>query len=148
MPFRPAVFALLCVLAAGCGRGDRAELAAVSGTVNYAGSPLPSGTIIFETAGARPAVGKIEAGRIVEVTTYEPGDGVPVGRHKVSIQSVSDARAVGGGASPADSNADPATYMATASLIPQKYGNPETSGLTAEVNAGETNELSFDLEKE
>lgn len=143
-----AILLLASLTAAGCNRSDRAELAPVTGTVTYDGTPLPSGKIIFETAGARPAIGAIEDGQIVEVTTYELNDGAPVGSHKISIQSVAVAGAGGSGATPTDFNTDPAAYMATSSLIPAKYGNPAKSGLTAEVEPGMMNRFEFELEKE
>jgi len=79
--------------------------------------------------------------------TYEPGDGAPVGTHQVAIQATS----AGGSAvtsDPGDSGPADLSYMGGGeSLIPKKYGNPETSGLTAEVVAGE-NQLSFALTSE
>ena len=35
--------------------------------------------------------------------------------------------------------------MSTISLIPKKYADPATSGLTATLDAGKTNELNFQL---
>jgi hypothetical protein len=116
--------------------------------VTFDGRPLSQGTIVFETPGARPATGLIEGGRIVEVSTYQFNDGAPVGKHKVAIQSVASSGAGGSAASPADFNQDPAAFMATASLIPEKYGIPSESGLTADIKAGEENRLEFNLEKQ
>ena len=70
---------------AGCGRSDRHPLGSVAGTVRYQGQPLASGTIIFEVAGARPANGTIVDGKIVEVTTYAPQDGAPVGDARIAV---------------------------------------------------------------
>jgi len=148
MPRRFTVLLLLTALAAGCGRGDRSELAAVAGTVTFDGKPLESGKVIFESRGARPAVGTIENGRIVEVTTYEPGDGAPVGSHAVTIQSVAAVGMGGSGAKPADFKGDPAMLMRTQSLIPDRYGDPAKSGLKAEVASGEENVFEFALAKE
>ena len=113
----------------------------VTGTVTYQGKPLESGTIIFESPGSRPATGKIVDGKITDVTTYEPGDGAPVGKHQVAIQAVTEA----GSAVAADPSQGTGTgYMQSTSLIPTAYGDPATSGLTAETKPG-MNELSFEL---
>jgi hypothetical protein len=123
----------LCVLGAcclvalsGC-RGDGPV--PVTGTVTYKGTPLAQGTITFTPEEGRVAFGKIKDGKIVEVTTHTLDDGAAKGRNRVSIRSISN---------PDD------MYAKQVSLIPEKYGDPNTSGLTAELASG-TNELSFDL---
>jgi hypothetical protein len=133
---------LLLVVLVGC--GGNPPTAEVTGTVTYDGRPLKEGTIIFEAPGARPASGKIVDGKIVEVTTFKPGDGAPIGNHKVAIQSVKTSEA----AAPQDpGQATPkAGYMGSTSLIPEVYGNPETSGLTATIKEG-TNAVTFELKK-
>jgi hypothetical protein len=139
---RSVRFALLVplVVVAGCGGHKTAE---VTGTVTYDGKPLQSGTIILETSGARPAVGKIVDGQIVEVTTYKPGDGAPLGEHKVAIQSVAAASSAET-KNPGDKIST--DYMTAKPLIPPIYGDPATSGLTATISSGK-NELKFDLKK-
>jgi hypothetical protein len=137
---RAALPALVLFLA-GCGGPS---LGKVTGTVTYDGKPLKSGTIIFESKGARPATGKIVDGRIVEVTTFQPNDGAPVGEHKVVIQAVEDAGS-SKGANPGDPSGT--SSMQTRSLIPAAYGDPETSRLTATIKRGENN-LTFELKKD
>lgn len=136
---RFAAGALLAVVVAGCG----SNLAQVSGTVSYDGKPVEQGSIIFETTGARPATGKIVGGKIVEVTTNRPGDGAPPGSHKVAIHAfASSGSAVT--ANPGDATG--IASMQTKSLIPTKYNNPATSGLTVELKPGK-NEVNFELKK-
>ena len=130
----------------GCGAGpERSPTAIVSGDVTLDGEAIEQGTIIFEAPDLRPASGKIVDGKIVDVMTYEPGDGVPVGTHKIAIQVTSLGDSVKtsdpSSTAPVDLN-----YMGGGeSLIPEKYSDPSTSGLTAEIVAGE-NKLSFDLQ--
>ena len=109
----------------GCG-GNRAS---ITGTVTYKNQPVKEGTIMFLPEGGRPATGKIVDGKIVDVTTTQSNDGAPVGKHKVQITAVEGGKDM---------------YAKTRSLIPEKYGNPEKSGLTAEIKPGQ-NELTFDL---
>jgi len=133
MNLKATVIVLLAglLLAAGCGRSGGPTLAPVSGTVTYNGQPLEQGTIIFHPPKGRPSHGKIENGKITEVTTLDPGDGAVVGPNQVAIQSV-----------------ERSTDINTPSklLIPQRYGNPKESGLTAEVKEGQANEFTFELE--
>ena len=135
MHSKPALAMLLAatavtVLVIGCGRGDGPTLAPVAGTVTHNQQPLAEGTITFYPAAGRPAYGKIQNGQIVEVTTLDPNDGVTVGTSRVSIQSV-------------EQGAD--MYTESKSRIPERYANPEQSGLTAEITEGQTNDLTFGL---
>lgn len=130
---------LLLLLLAGCG----SNMAQVTGTVTYEGKALKEGTIIFETTGARPASGKIVEGKIVEVMTLKEGDGITPGTHKVAIHAF-ETTGGAGGANPGDKSG--VASMMPKRLIPESYGNPETSKLTAEIKAG-TNEVKYELKK-
>jgi hypothetical protein len=120
---------LVAIAVCGCGGGNKTGH--VSGTVTFNGAPLAEGSIVFHPLKGRPARGEIQNGEIVEVTTLEPGDGAPLGDVKIAIQ-----------ASKPDPN-DP-SGMKRISLIPDKYGNSDTSGLTATITSGR-NVLKFDL---
>jgi len=122
---RVALLAVLALAIVGCGP----NLSGVTGTVKYKGEPLKSGAITFIPDKGRPSSGKIVNGEIVEVTTNQANDGLPPGHYKVHIQSVSN---------PDD------MYAEHESLIPLRYGDPEKSGLTADIKSG-PNELKFDL---
>jgi hypothetical protein len=133
--FRACTVALFCVLLAGC--SDRPKLAKVKGTVTLDGKPLPSGTVTFEAKGTRPATGKIVNGEIVEVTTFDTGDGAPVGSHRVAVTANAEANSAVV-ANPGESSKGPKSeYMVGKSLIPAAYNDPNTSGLTAEIKSGE-----------
>jgi hypothetical protein len=144
---------LVCLLAcAGCGRSDRARVAQVTGTASYKGQPIASGTIIFEVPGARPANGKIVDGKIMEVTTYEPKDGVPVGQARIAVfatRASAESPSPAPGGAPSDPGAPivlDKNYMGggAKSLIPEKYNNPATSGLAWEIKKGQ-NTVTLDL---
>lgn len=135
-----ALFGAIC--AVGCGQ-SHTPLAPVTGNVTYRGKPLASGTIIFES-GRRLASGKIFNGKIAEVTTYRKNDGAPIGAHRVAIQAaeIRDDSAIvshPGAAPTADG------YMGVGkSLIPARFRDPKTSGLTCDVKPG-VNDFDFDL---
>lgn len=125
---------VLVPLLTGCG-GD--PLGSVKGTVTLDDNPLPNGTLTFEMPGRRPATAKVVNGQIVQATTFQPGDGVPVGAHKVAVSATEAAAGVVVD-NPGDTKGPPkGDYMSGKSLIPTKYNNPETSGLTAEIKSGE-----------
>ncbi len=131
-----------CLLGtAGCARGP--TMAKVNGTVTYNGKALPQGNLIFESPGQRPASARIENGQIVEATTYKPDDGVPVGSHKIAV-SATEAAAASIVSDPGKASLPDANYMGGKSLIPGRYNDPEKSGLTAEIKAGE-NRLELKL---
>jgi len=145
MKFRRSLlptYTICLALVGGCARGDRSPLGDVTGSVTYQGQPLQSGTIVFEVSGARPANGKIVAGKIAEVTTYDPDDGVPVGQARIAVFATEPA----GSSAPAAAPPDPGGGMPPAedymgadarSLIPERYNDPATSGLTWEIKPGD-----------
>jgi hypothetical protein len=128
--------ALLAVLIAGCQSG--VPTAAVKGTVTLDDKLLANGTFRFEAPGLPSASGKIVNGEIVEVTTFRPGDGAPLGSHKVAIWALKEAP---NAPSP---KKDDFTFMTGTSLLPAIYNNPDTSGLTAVIKPG-LNTLEFKL---
>ncbi|MDG2389737.1 MAG: hypothetical protein P8M30_10505 [Planctomycetaceae bacterium] len=140
--------AILCVVLSGCGGGpERSPTATVTGTVTLDDQPIEAGAIIFESDSTRPASGKIIDGKIVEVMTYEAGDGVPIGTQRVAIQAASSGESVEA-ADPSASGPVNMNYMGGGdSLVSNKYTDPKSSGLTAEIVVGE-NQLSFKLKSE
>lgn len=124
----PLVTLGLALCALGCNRGP--EYAPVTGTVHYRDKPVLAGGITFEPAEGRSAFGSIKDGKIVDVSTYKPGDGVRVGKARVGIQSTTNLGLPTGPHTP---------------LIPPHYFDPNTSQLTVEIQAGGPNQLEFKL---
>ncbi len=123
--------ALICAVLVGCGSSaGLAPTAKVEGTVTYKGQPLATGNIVFYPANGRSGSGEIKDGKIGSMTTFEPGDGVPLGANKVTIQAFDK----------------PVVDMNTkrTSVIPTKYGDANTSDLKADIKAG-TNKVTFEL---
>ena len=87
---RPALYA--AVLASltflvgtmlGCSEGvDRVK---VTGQVLIDGKPVPAGAIRVYPKGARDSSSKIDSEGRFDLRSYNPGDGVPLGTHKVTI---------------------------------------------------------------
>jgi hypothetical protein len=113
------VFAAL----AGCGPSE--ITVPVEGKVLVDGKPLTFGTVIFTPDAARgndsldEPRGKLDANGIYRASLKKERAGVPPGWYRISIsaQRLTDPK-------------DPFSYE---SVIPTKFNNPETSGLSLEV---------------
>jgi hypothetical protein len=137
---------LVCGLA-GCDGAKNGQLptAPVVGQVTYRGEPLPRGQIKFfprqaDGQGLRVAVGVLDQQGRYCLGTYGQGDGAIVGDFLVAIESREElpielARRA--------SELGPTTRQPK-SLVPSRYADPNTSGLTAHVEVG-NNVVDFTL---
>ena len=120
----------------GCG-GDP-NLTRVKGRVTYAEQPLTTGEVSFSSEdGRRTAMGNIDSNGNYELRTSTTVVGVPFGSYKVRITAVEQKSGMDQAGKPF-----PAKH-----LIPEKYGDVATSGLTATVEKGKP-EINFALKKE
>lgn len=121
----------------GCGKG-RPGTVRVTGVVTLDGSPVEGASVTFYPAeGGRPASGTTDAQGKFTLTTFESGDGAPPGNYNVTVIKMA------GGKATADEQAGSgeealmgAEDTEGVSLLPAKYGNVKTSGLSVEVKAG------------
>jgi hypothetical protein len=139
----------LCVMLPGCS-GDGVKpppLHPVSGRVTYQGKPVSGATVTF-IADTKPAAvapkSKSEPGWPARCSGEADDDGnytlawddlhqgAPEGTYKVAITATA----------PFEEGDD--TDEARPNAIPDRFGNPKTSGLTAKVESGE-NVINFDL---
>jgi hypothetical protein len=128
----------LLSMAAGC---DSAEsLVPVRGKVSYQGTPLHTGIIVFTPDALRGTTGSLARGEIQPDGAYtlHTGDalGVTVGRHRVTIVALDPTPAVASGQS----------SLIPRSLLPDKYRDPDLSGLTCDVQPGRENSIDFNLD--
>lgn len=143
----------------GCGSG-RPKTVRVTGTVTLDGKPIEGANVTFypETGeqpstgtspkdkkaltGSRPATGTTDKEGQFTLKTFEEGDGALPGHYKVAIIKkevtgfLADKDGLSGGIAPEG--------VKEKWIIPQKYSDPKTSGLTAEVKPGMT-PLEFKL---
>ncbi len=119
--------ALATVWLTGCGNRPvvHADRATVSGTVTFAGKPLPGGSVAFIST-ADPA--KRVTGILQEDGTFRVAD-VPVGKVDVAIDT--EPMKIGA----------PKRYV----TIPENYRNPATSGLNYDVMPGDNAPARFEL---
>jgi len=129
----------------GCGRSHRSSTSNVTGRVTIDRQPVEEGRIVFESANQRPASGKIKDGKIIDMTTYTTGDGAPIGHHQVAI-FISEKAKSAIVSNPGDHTDFDPRSMSGESLIPARYNNPQSSGLSAEVTARGENHFEFDIQ--
>lgn len=123
------------LLLAGCERGP--QMVPVTGKVLYNGQPLAFGSIAFQPPSGQPARGEIQSDGTFSLSTYRPGDGAVVGRHKVRVACYESQRP--------NAAKLPGEQSLGKLLIPQKYTLFDESGLTAEVIADGNEPFVFEL---
>lgn len=159
MSNRQAIWRLLSVVAivgfaVGCGGSGRsASTEPVTGTVTLNGTPVGGAVVAFspKDPGVSAAFGTTDATGKFVLTTVEPGDGAMVGSYAVTVTKTSAPAGAASGPSNFDPNSEEsmdaayAEYYASQNegedslpkdLLPVKYKDPSTSGLTAEVTSG------------
>ncbi|HZN32458.1 MAG TPA: hypothetical protein VFB80_01520 [Pirellulaceae bacterium] len=115
----------------------------MKGSVLVAGKPAARATVIFhpkapaadalaEKAPPRPT-GEVQADGSFTLSTYTAGDGAPAGEYTVTISWPSGSSPIGGDA---DSGPD---------RLGGRYLNPQTSRLSAKVDAAATEVPRFEL---
>lgn len=144
----------------GCGSGKNIGAVKATGTVTFDGKPLEGATVSFipEGEGGRNASGLTDAQGNFRLTTLEPGDGALPGKYKVTVSKVEQdpnalppattqeegmKRAAEMAAKANTRNATPAEPPKA--MLPDRYGNEKTSGLSAEVKSGGENNFTFPL---
>lgn len=157
--------ALVCVvLGAGCSSERGPKLAAVDGIVNYQGRPIAGATVVFVPEKGPVAMGVTDhSGKFVLSTGTSKG--VVIGPVKATIVASAGgpSDALDGVASQPKSQAEADAYMKKAaemqqsiaegrgkdvlpiSLIPEKYGKTETSGLSYTIKANGDNHFTIEL---
>ncbi len=124
---------LLGLLAGGCG-GSKPALAPVRGHVYFRGQPLNGGAIVFTPDPDRGGRGPLACARIGAdggfVLATGPDFGAVPGWHRVTFKTLC-------------ANSDASSPE---SCLPARYSDPETSGQSGEVKAGQANVIDFHLE--
>lgn len=154
---RASVFSLvlgLCVLGfSGCGGSsgdkwteDRPPTFPVRGKVIYNGEPVPDAGVSFRSSdGTIGAAGRTNQNGEFELTTYESGDGAVAGSHQVTV-----VKTVVEGEDPSYFDENSPNYgkepppTKTVYVVPKKFTNFATSGLTATVEEG-NNDVTLTL---
>ena len=110
----------------------------VDGKVSYRGSPLRGGSIVFIPDASRGSSGPLAHASIQADGSYhletDGSPGAPAGWYRITVVAVVDSFYPGGRES------------VPHSILPEKYGDPDISGLACEVRPGRDNKINFNLE--
>lgn len=117
--------AMCSVACIGCGNKDGRPVH-VGGQVQLDGKPLSGGSIRVVPGHGRAAAGQIDSDGRFTLARYKSDDGCLPGAYRVEVIPVIVENAK------------------TSAVIPQKYANVETSGLTVKID-GPTDALKIDL---
>lgn len=137
----------LSLLASGCGSGGGdPSLVSVSGTVTRVGSPVAGATVTFHAPeGSGSAFGLTDADGVYSLTTAPGNRGARPGNYTVTITKVE----ISGGDSLPEDHPDygktPVAEQSAKSLLPEKYGDPKSSGLAVTVEEKSTS-IDFALD--
>ena len=137
---RLVLFALGAILAgSGCGRSDLPPMAPAEGVILLDGMPLTEASVSFTPVdGGRSSRGKTDSQGRFAMGTFERGDGAYLGEHRVAVNPIK--------APPPSYMINPKAARGYTPPFPDRYWSSKSSGLTATVKAGETNEFKFELE--
>jgi len=135
--YRPGLGACLAVLALTAASCGRPSWATVSGKVTVDGKPVTVGTVLFVGPNNQIATGTLNAeGRYV-------ASRVPMGTVKVAVQTLQPNQVKAAANRPKDAPPLP-NRLTNLIPVPQKYTDPETSGLTCDVKEKQQ-EYNIDL---
>lgn len=152
IPFRSIAACGLCpvmcvvgLALSGCGGAkDAPELAPASGSITYQGKPLVKAQVVFASeTGARVSHGITDENGRYQLGTFLPGDGAVVGKQRVTVVAQGPPRPPPPGTPGAGMPGGPS--LPGLPLISEKYFQPQTSGLTAEVRPREDNVFDIEL---
>jgi len=126
---------VLAFVACGCTSSPNPKTYPVNGKISYRGQPITSGIVLLTPAdNGHAATGNLEKDGSFRLTTFQKDDGAVPGKYQVAIQVF-----------PSDGAGLPgAEFAGKPPPLPPKYGSANSSGLTAEIKAGE-NHLDFPL---
>lgn len=127
-----AIVGIALILIVGCGP-KHPSMASVKGKVLLNGQPMTSGSVGTVPTAGRGAHSDIHSDGTFELHTYSAGDGALIGKHKVAVVAY-DAT---GGKTPESEYGK--------LIVPKRYANYETSGLTIDVQPGGNDDVVLEL---
>ena len=144
VPWVAAVVVAFATVLVGCGDSGP-KLVDAKGKVTYKGEPLPKAQVVFVPEGNEiTALAMTDEQGEFQITTEGRPGAVP-GKYKVAITAIKLLKEIPPERAGSMSNEE--IYANQKSLIPQKYNNGISSGLTADVSEDPSqNQFAFDLQ--
>jgi hypothetical protein len=137
LPSLAAAVVGICV--AGC-EGGATPRALVQGKILFKGVALTTGVIVFAPDGNHGCHGPLACGLVQRDGSYhlqtDNQPGAPPGWYRVTVVAVEPAN----DRSPGQAVAIPRT------LLPEKYRDPDLSGLVREIKGEQANQIDFNLD--
>lgn len=126
---------VIAIIAAGCTKSDNPKTYPANGKVTYRGQAVANGIVLLTpTESGHAATGSLEKDGTFHLTTFQKGDGAVPGKYHVAVQAF-----------PAEGAGLPgAEFAGKPPPVPLKYMSAASSGLIAEIKAGD-NHLEFSL---
>lgn len=126
----------------GCGDQDDGRPARVdaTATIRYQGQPVEGATVTFvpEQEGGKAAFGTTDASGTATLGTFRAADGAMPGSYVVTVSKIEIEEL-------STKDRHGMLEVRDKHLVPEKYGDAETSGLTVTVSESGMNEFTFDL---
>ncbi|MBA2113531.1 hypothetical protein [Bremerella alba] len=134
----PLLLAGLALAMMGCAseKSNYPPTVPVEGEVLYEGQPLEGAMIMLLRDNGKGAVGRTDAAGHFQLSTFIPNDGAQVDQYQVQIVKYAQH----------DSELPDGVTPPLKSLIPKRYSNAKSSGLTASVTEDGENFFRFELE--
>jgi hypothetical protein len=115
----------------GCQRGGLPGTIPVRGKVIYAGRPLTEGEVLYNPVddSGRRARGVIQSDGTFRLTTLQNGDGALPGEYRITVVAYAPHPGEPGRTEAAETPGRVVPTIKRGFLIPERYTDPETSGL-------------------
>jgi hypothetical protein len=152
--FRLPIAAACVVIAISAGCSNNPDYLPVQGSVYLDGEPVAKASIMFHPEeGGRPAWAITGDDGSFALTTFESGDGALLGDHVVTITLAQERPPGKQPQNPNFTNENASVMEIFAShqpnrkmwIVPEKYSDPDTSGLTFTVASGTNTDATFEL---
>jgi hypothetical protein len=138
-PILPSLMTLFAIGLGGCDAGSMPRVL-IQGKVRYKGVPLSTGVIVFTPDAGHGCHGPMASGLVQRDGSYhlqtDDQPGVAAGWYRVTVAAVEAA----------DSPSTRQSVPIPRSLVPEKYRDPDLSGLIREVKAQQENTIDVNLE--
>jgi len=117
---------IAAILVVGCGSQEQ-PLVPVAGVVLLDGKPVAKAAVMFHHQAGRTSYGVTGTDGSFQLTTRDPGDGVPAGDHRVTVSLTAQEGGVQANDKGLEDYSKPITPVKLTYVVPKVYNDPNTS---------------------